>query len=64
ALQDKKIYAQGRPEEVINCDLVQRVFNMNCEVTVDPLFGTPLCIPHGRGRCIVNKLRVETQHAQ
>jgi iron complex transport system ATP-binding protein len=33
-------------------------------VTVDPLFGTPLCIPHGRGRCIVNKLRVETQHAQ
>ncbi|MCQ9284241.1 ABC transporter ATP-binding protein [Priestia aryabhattai] len=64
ALQDKKIYAQGRPEEVINCGLVQRVFNMNCEVTVDPLFGTPLCIPHGRGRCIVNKLRVETQHAQ
>lgn len=63
ALQDKQIYAQGKPEEVITCQLVRNVFNMNCEVTVDPLFGTPLCIPHGRGRCVVQKVGAELQHA-
>ena len=52
AIKDKSIYAEGRPETVINCDLVKNVFDMNCQVTTDPLFGTPLCIPHGRGRCI------------
>ncbi|WP_162595977.1 ABC transporter ATP-binding protein [Bacillus sp. CGMCC 1.16541] len=56
ALQNKQIYAQGKPEDVISCDLVRNVFQMNCDVTVDPLFGTPLCIPHGRGRCIVKKV--------
>lgn len=55
AIKDKQIYAEGRPEEVITCDLVQQVFAMNCQVTQDPLFGTPLCIPHGRGRCIVQE---------
>nr|WGD71844.1 ABC transporter ATP-binding protein [Bacillus subtilis]WGD75477.1 ABC transporter ATP-binding protein [Bacillus subtilis] len=55
AIKDKQIYAEGRPEEVITCDLVQNVFSMNCQVTQDPLFGTPLCIPHGRGRCIVRE---------
>ncbi len=63
ALQDKQIYAQGKPEEVITCQLVRNVFNMNCEVTVDPLFGTPLCIPHGKGRCVVQKVGAELQHA-
>lgn len=63
ALQDKQIYAQGKPEEVITCQLVRNVFNMNCEVTVDPLFGTPLCIPHGRGRCVVQKIGAGLQHA-
>ncbi len=58
ALKDKKVYAQGKPEEVITCSLVQNVFQMNCEVTVDPIFGTPLCIPHGRGRCIIKEVGV------
>jgi len=26
---------------------------MDCQVTMDPLFGTPLCIPFGKGRCIL-----------
>jgi len=55
AIKNKQIYAQGKPEHVINCNLVKAVFEMNCEVTVDPLFGTPLCIPYGKGRCILNK---------
>ncbi|MCY7673372.1 cobalamin/Fe(3+)-siderophore ABC transporter ATP-binding protein, partial [Bacillus altitudinis] len=40
--------------------LVKNVFDMNCQVTTDPLFGTPLCIPHGRGRCIVQQAQAET----
>jgi iron complex transport system ATP-binding protein len=58
AIKDRRIYAEGKPEHVINCNLVRDVFEMNCEVTVDPLFGTPLCIPHGKGRCILKKVGV------
>ncbi|MCP8617795.1 ABC transporter ATP-binding protein [Salirhabdus salicampi] len=53
ALRDKKVYAQGKPEEIISCELVQNVFDMRCDVTYDPIFGTPMCIPHGRGRCLL-----------
>ncbi|WP_034764066.1 ABC transporter ATP-binding protein [Rossellomorea vietnamensis] len=59
AIRDKQIYAQGKPEEVISCELVKNVFDMDCQVSRDPLFGTPLCIPFGRGRCIL-KDAVET----
>ena len=54
AIRDKQIYAQGKPEEVISCELVKDVFDMDCQVSRDPLFGTPLCIPFGKGRCILN----------
>lgn len=50
AIHNKAIYAQGKPEDIITCKMVQTVFEMECDITVDPLFGTPLCIPHGRGR--------------
>ncbi|WP_410984549.1 ABC transporter ATP-binding protein [Bacillus cereus] len=53
AIQDKQIYAQGKPEEIIDCELVRDVFRMDCQITTDPLFGTPLCIPQGRGRCLL-----------
>ncbi|MBT2693187.1 ABC transporter ATP-binding protein [Bacillus sp. ISL-55] len=53
AIKDQKIFDQGKPEVVINCGLVKYVFGMDCEVTIDPLFGTPLCIPHGKGRRIL-----------
>ncbi|MGG3522121.1 ABC transporter ATP-binding protein [Bacillus pseudomycoides] len=53
AIQDKQIYAQGKPEEIIDCKLVRDVFRMDCQITTDPLFGTPLCIPQGRGRCLL-----------
>ncbi|MBY0124190.1 ABC transporter ATP-binding protein [Bacillus sp. S/N-304-OC-R1] len=55
AIKDQKIYAQGKPENVITCSLVKNVFEMDCEVTTDPLFGTPLCIPYGKGRYIFKK---------
>lgn len=55
AIKDQNIYAQGKPEQVINTTMVKHVFGMGCEVATDPLFGTPLCIPYGRGRCIIQK---------
>ncbi|MCM3651538.1 ABC transporter ATP-binding protein [Metabacillus litoralis] len=57
ALKDQKIYAEGRPEEIITASLVQNVFQMKCEIMVDPLFGTPLCLPYGRGRRIGKEVK-------
>ncbi|MUK90051.1 ATP-binding cassette domain-containing protein [Ornithinibacillus sp. L9] len=54
AIKDKQVFAQGKPEEIITCNLVHEVFDMKCDVMYDPMFGTPMCIPHGRGRCIYN----------
>lgn len=58
AIKNQKIFAQGKPEYVINCSLIKDVFGMDCEVTIDPLFGTPICIPYGKGRCILKGARV------
>lgn len=59
AIKDKSIYAEGRPETVINCDLVKNVFDMNCQVTTDPLFGTPLCIPHVEDAVLCSKRKLK-----
>ncbi len=55
AIKEQSVFAQGKPEYVINRSLVKTVFDMDCEVTMDPLFGTPLCIPYGKGRYILNR---------
>jgi iron complex transport system ATP-binding protein len=52
AVKDKKIAAMGKPEDVVTRGLVKRVFEMDCEISIDPLFGTPLCIPYGKGRTV------------
>ncbi|GGF31452.1 putative siderophore transport system ATP-binding protein YusV [Halobacillus andaensis] len=64
AVKDKEVYAQGKPEEVVTCDLMQHVFEMNCDVRQDPLFGTPMCIPHGKGRCLIKQAQAEAQSQQ
>lgn len=56
AVSDKKVYAQGLPEEIITPKLVQQVFGLECQVVLDPIFGTPLCIPYGMGRRL-NKVK-------
>ncbi|MEK4299865.1 ABC transporter ATP-binding protein [Oceanobacillus sp. FSL W8-0428] len=53
AIKDKKVYAQGKPEDTISADLVSAVFRMRCNIACDPIFGTPMCIPHGRGNCLI-----------
>lgn len=52
AIHDKQVYAQGKPEAIMTAETVQTVFGMRCEVTADPLFGTPMIIPYGRGRVV------------
>jgi iron complex transport system ATP-binding protein len=60
AIKNGEVHAQGKPEDIITCDLVRSVFGMECQVSIDPMFGTPHCIPYGRGRCVVPELRVST----
>lgn len=58
AIKNGEIHAQGTPENIITCELVRTVFNMECQVSKDPMFGTPHCIPFGRGRCILPEFKV------
>jgi iron complex transport system ATP-binding protein len=50
AIKDARIYAEGAPEEIVDCALMHDVFGMDCQVMPDPLFGMPMCIPAGKGR--------------
>ncbi len=55
-IHDKTVYAQGRPEEVIHPQAIRRVFGMECEILRDPFFGTPWCIPKGKGRTLDKRM--------
>ena len=35
--------------------------NEALESTYDLMFGTPMCIPHGRGRCLIKEAVAESQ---
>ncbi|GGG06051.1 ABC transporter ATP-binding protein [Paenibacillus abyssi] len=50
AIRQGKIQAAGRPEEVVDSALMEAVFQLKCEIIPDPLYGTPLCIPHDKTR--------------
>lgn len=50
AMHDRGIFAQGAPARILDAPLVKAVFDLDCHVIADPLYGTPLCIPIGRRR--------------
>lgn len=50
AIRDREIYAEGAPEEIVTADMIEAVFGLKSSVIQDPLYGTPLCVPHGKGR--------------
>ncbi len=50
ALQNRSIFAQGAPSAILTQHLVGQVFNLDCRIIDDPVYGTPLCIPLSRGR--------------
>jgi iron complex transport system ATP-binding protein len=52
AVHDKSVAIEGAPEDILTEEVVKQIFNMEALITRDPFFGTPLCIPKGKGRKI------------
>lgn len=50
AIKDHAIWTAGKPEDIVNEEMIADVFGMECIISQDPLFGTPMVIPHGKGR--------------
>ena len=48
ALKGGKLIAQGSPTEVIDDQLIKKVFDLDATVVTDPVSGTPLIVPKGR----------------
>jgi iron complex transport system ATP-binding protein len=48
AMKSGRVVAEGAPAEVITAGTVEEVFGLRCQVTEDPISGTPLVIPMGR----------------
>jgi iron complex transport system ATP-binding protein len=48
AMRSGRIVARGTPAEVITAELVAGVFDVQCQVIMDPVSDTPLIIPLGR----------------
>ncbi|MCU6793542.1 ABC transporter ATP-binding protein [Paenibacillus sp. WQ 127069] len=52
AVHNQGIHSQGFPEDIVTKAMIRDVFRMECEIGRDLLFGTPVCIPHGKGRYV------------
>jgi len=50
AIHDSTVVAEGSPDDVLTTELVRTVFDMDCQITLDPLYGTPMCIPYSKSR--------------
>jgi iron complex transport system ATP-binding protein len=48
AMKSGRIVAEGEPAEVLTAATVAEVFDVRCQVTTDPVSGTPLIVPIGR----------------
>lgn len=52
AIHNKNVAAQGSPEDIVTPQMVKKIFHLDAIISEDPFFGTPLCIPKGKGRHI------------
>lgn len=52
AVSNRSVYAEGPPEEIATEQMMEDVFRLKAQIIQDPLFGTPFCIPYGKGRII------------
>lgn len=48
AMRAGRVHATGPAEQILTGDLVRAVFDLDCEVIIDPLSGSPLVLPCGR----------------
>ncbi|MDF2958845.1 MAG: yusV [Paenibacillus sp.] len=60
AVNNKGIHSQGLPEDIVTKSMIREVFGMECEIGTDLLFGTPVCIPHGKGRKISSGSKISS----
>lgn len=60
AVHDQSVVAEGTPDEVLTTDLVRTVFHMDCQITKDPLYGTPMCIPYSKSRIAAQSVEQKT----
>ncbi|NOU96995.1 ATP-binding cassette domain-containing protein [Paenibacillus sp. LMG 31456] len=59
AVKEGHIWAEGAPEEIVNADMIRAVFDMDSQVLPDPFYGTPMCIPFGKGRTLTSAKQPE-----
>ncbi|ANH40028.1 putative siderophore transport system ATP-binding protein YusV [Nocardioides dokdonensis FR1436] len=50
AMRGGRVVAAGAPRDVVTVERVHEVFGLECRVVTDPVAGTPLVVPVGRGR--------------
>ncbi|MDF1487420.1 ABC transporter ATP-binding protein [Tessaracoccus caeni] len=44
-MRDGVIVAEGRPEDIVTAELIERVYDLPCQVIPDPVTGRPLVLP-------------------
>lgn len=49
-IHHQTVTVQGPPKDIVTVEIDQEVFGMEVAILEDPFFGTPLCIPKGKGR--------------
>ncbi|NIK12812.1 ABC transporter ATP-binding protein [Alkalibacillus almallahensis] len=64
AIQGKSVFEQGDPDEIITPQLIHSVFGLQCQVTCDPICGSPMCIPYSRQRQVKGANRYAAQQVQ
>ncbi|WP_411955090.1 ABC transporter ATP-binding protein [Alkalibacillus sp. S2W] len=64
AIQGKSVFEQGDPDEIITPQLIHSVFGLQCQVTCDPICGSPMCIPYSRQRQMKGANRYAAQQVQ
>lgn len=57
AMKAGKVIDQGKPSEIVTEELMEEVFGLKCKVIQDPVAGTPLVVPLGRGRSSLRKMQ-------
>ncbi|WP_405012631.1 ABC transporter ATP-binding protein [Kitasatospora sp. NBC_01539] len=55
AMRDGAVVAEGPPSEIVTAELVERVFDLPCQVIEDPQTGTPLVVPMAPGHAAVRR---------
>jgi iron complex transport system ATP-binding protein len=56
AMKDGAILAEGHPGAIVTEELVEDVFGLSSIIIADPVTGTPLIVPKGRGKTGLNEL--------